>query len=119
MTDLPFGEVGDEDAALIHHEGDANLATHLAHDVADDRGEQQLTHLVLNRRDGLAFESFIIALELVHPVVLQKRVAHLTHDPLPVGVVGEHAIHAKQGSVRAMRKRGHGVMQDVLQSRPP
>ncbi len=119
VTDLTFGEVGDEDAALIHHEGDANLATHLAHDVADDGGEQQLTHLVLNRRDGLAFESFIVALELVHPVVLQKRIANLTHDPLPVGVVGEHAVYAEQRSVRTMRKRGHGVVQDELQTWPP
>jgi len=119
VTDLALGEVGYEDALVVHHERDAHLAAHLADDVADDGGEQELTHLVLYRRDGLAFESLIIALELIDPVVLQERIAHLAHDPMPVSVIGEHAVDAEQGSVLALCERGHGVVQDELQSRPP
>ena len=119
VTDLALSEVRDEDATLIHHEGDAHLAADLTDDVADDRGKEKLAHLVLYRRDGLAFEPLIVALELIHPVVLQKGIAHLADHPMPIGIVGQHPVHTKQGSVWALRERRHSVVQDELQARPP
>jgi hypothetical protein len=49
VADLALGQIGDEDAALVHDEGDAHLVAHLADDVADDGGEEQLAGLVLDR----------------------------------------------------------------------
>lgn len=119
VADLALGEVREEDAAFVHNKGDAHLAAHLADDVADDRGEKQLTGLVLDGRDGLAHEARLPALVFVLPEVAQEGILDLVHHPAAKGRVGEQAVEAEERGVRAMRQRGDGVVQDVFQPRPP
>ena len=119
MPDLALGEVREEDAALVHHKGDAHLAAHLADDVADDGGEEELTGLVLDGCDGLAHEARLPALVIVLPEVAQEGIVDLVHHPSAIGRVGEQAVQAEERGVRAMRQRGDGVVQDVFQPRPP
>ena len=94
MADLAFGEVGDEDALLIHDKGNAHFAAHLADNVAQGRGEEQLTDLVLDRGDGLALEAGIPAFVFVLPEVTEERIVHLSDHPVAVDGVGEQAVHA-------------------------
>lgn len=119
VADLAFGEVGDEDAPLIHDKGNAHFAAHLADNVAQGRGEEQLTDLVLDRGDGLALEAGIPAFVFVLPEVSEERIVHLLDHPTAVDRVGEQAIHTEQGGVGAMRQRGHSVVKDVFHPRPP
>lgn len=119
VADLALGEVGEEEAALVHDKGDADLAAHLADDVADDGGEEQLTGLVLDGRDGLAHEARLPALVFVLPEVAQEGIVDLVHHPAAIGRVGEQTVQAEERGVRAMRQRGDGVVQDVFQPRPP
>ncbi len=119
VADLAFGEIGDEDAPLVHDKGDAHLAAHLADDVAQDGGEQQLADFVLDRCDGLALEAGVPAFVFVLPEVAQERIVHLLDHPAAVDGIGEQAVHAEQGGVGAMRQRGNGIVQDVFHARPP
>lgn len=119
VADLAFGEVGDEDAAFVHDKGDAQLVAHLADDVADDRGEEQLACLVLDRGDGLTHKARLPALVFVLPEVAEEGIVDLVHHPAAVGSVGEQAIEAEERSVRAMCQRSDGVVQDVFETRPP
>ncbi len=119
VANLPFGEVGDEDAAFVHDKGNAHLVAHLTDDVADDWREEQLANFVLNRGDGLALEAGIPAFVFVLPEVAQERIVDLVHHPATVGRVGEQAVESEQGGVRAMRQRCDGVVQDVFEPWPP
>lgn len=119
VADLALGEVREEDAALVHDKGDAHLAANLADDVTDNRGEEQLTGLVLDRSDGLAHEARLPALVFVLPEVAEEGIVDLVHHPAAIGRVGEQTVEAEQRGVRAMRQRGDGVVQDVFQPRPP
>ena len=119
VADLAFSEVGDEDALLIHNKRYAHFAAHLADDVAQDGGEQQLTDFVLDRGDGFALEACIPAFVFVLPEVAQEGIVHLLDHPAPVDGISEQAVHSKQGCVGAMRQRGHGVVQDVFHAWPP
>lgn len=119
MADLAFGEVGDEDAALIHDKGDAHFAANLADDVADDGGEEQLTALVLNGGDGLAHEAWLPAFVFVLPEVAEEGIVDLVHHPAAIGCVGQQAVQPEEGGVRAVHERGNGVVQDVFEAWPP
>ncbi len=103
VADLALGEVGDEDATLVHDEGDAYLVAHLANDVADDWGEKELTGFVQNRSDGLALEASVPTLEFVLPKVAQKGVIHVVHNPATEYRIGEQAIEAEKCGVLTMR----------------
>lgn len=119
MADLAFGEIGDEDAAFVHDERDAHLVAHLADDVADDRGEEQLSGLVLDRSDGLAHKARLPALVFVLPEVAEEGIVDLVHHPSSISRVGEQAVEAKESGVRAMCQSSDGVVQDVFETRPP
>ena len=119
VADLALGEVGDEDAALVHDKGDAHFVAHLADDVADDGGEKQLADLVLDRGDGFAHEARLPALVFILPKVAQEGIIDLIDHPSTIGRVSEQAIESKKGGVRAMSQRGDGVVQDVFESWPP
>lgn len=119
MADLAFGKVGDEDAAFVHDKGDAHLVAHLADDVADDGGEEQLAGLVLDRGDGFAHEARLPAFVFVLPEVAQERIGDLVHHPAAIGRVGEKAVETEEGGVRTMSQRGDGVVQDVFEPWPP
>lgn len=119
MADLAFGEIGDEDAAFVHDERDAHLVAHLTDDVADDRGEEQLADLVLDRSYGFAHEARLPALVFVLPEVAQEGIVDLVNHPAAIGRVGEQAVEAEERGVRAMRQRCDGVVQDVFETRPP
>lgn len=119
VADLAFGQVGNEDAALIHDKRDAHLVAHLADDIADDRGEEQLAGLVLDRSDGFPLEAGIPAFVFVLPEVAEEGIVDLIHDPSAIGRVGEQSVESEQGGVRAMRQRGDGIVQDVFEPRPP
>lgn len=119
MADLALGEIGDEDAAFVHDKGDAHLVAHLADDVADDGGEEQLAGFVLDRGYGLAKEAGIPAFVFVLPEVAQEGIVDLIHHPAAIGRVGEQAVESEQGGVWAMRQSRDGVVQDVFEPRPP
>ena len=114
-----FREIGDENAASVHHKRDAHFRAHLAENVSDNGIEQELPQLVLNWRDGLALEARFVLLVFVRPERAHERVAHFAHDAAAVIGVGEHPVHAEQGSVRTIEKRGDGVVEDVFEARPP
>jgi phosphate-selective porin OprO/OprP len=46
-AEFSLGEIRDEDATRVHHEGDAHFGAHLAEDVADDGIEQELAELLM------------------------------------------------------------------------
>lgn len=119
VADLALGQVGDEDAAFVHDKGDAHLVAHLADDVADDGGEEQLPGFVLDRGDGLALEAGIPAFVFVLPEVAQEGIVDLVHHPSAIGRIGEQAVESEQGGVLAMRQSRDGVVQDVFEPRPP
>ena len=119
VADLALGEVREEDTAFVHDKGDTHLVAHLADDVADDGGEEELPGLVLDGRDGLAHEARLPALVFVLPEIAQEGIVDLVHHPAAIGRVGEQAIQAEERGVRAMRQRDDGVVQDVFQPRPP
>jgi hypothetical protein len=118
-AEAAFREVGNEDAFAVHHKRNAHLAPHLAENVAHHGIEQKLPELVLNRRDGLALKARVVALVFLRPKRAHERVAHMAHDSPPVGAIREEAVHAEQGSVRAIEQCGDGIVEDVFESRPP
>ena len=119
VADLALGEIGDEDASLVHDKGDAHLVAHLADDVADDGGEKQLADLVLDRGDGLAHEARLPALEFVLPEIAEEGIVDLVHHPSAIGSVGEQSVEAEESGIRAMRESRDGVVQDVFEPWPP
>lgn len=119
VADLALGEVGDEDPAFVHDKRYAHLVPHLADDVADDRGEEQLTGLVLDRSYGLTHEARLPALVFVLPEVAEEWIVDLIYHPLPISRVGEQAVESEESGVWAMRQRGDSIVQDVFESRPP
>lgn len=118
-AEFSFGKIGDEDAAGIHHEWDAHLGAHLAEDVANNRVQQKLADLVLDRSDGLALEPRIVSLKFVEPKLLHKWIAHFRHDSAAILRIGEHSVDAEQGSVRAIEEGGDGIVENVFEARTP
>lgn len=119
VADLALGQVGDEDAAFVHDKGDTHLIAHLADDVADDGGEEQLPGFVLDRGDGLALEAGIPAFVFVLPEVAKEGIVDLIYHPSAIGRVGEQAVESEKGGIGAMRQRGDGIVQDVFEPWPP
>ncbi len=119
VTELALGQVGDEQALVVHDEREAHPVPHLAENVPNDGIQQELPELVLDRRDGLPTEPVVVAAKLGGPVVADERVFHLAHHPRAVVVVGEQAIDAEQGHVLTVEKRRNGVVEDVFEPWPP
>lgn len=89
VANLALGQIGDEDPTFVHDKGDAHLVAHLADDVTDDGGEEQLTGFVLDGRDGLAHEARLPALEFVIPEIAKEGIVDLIHHPSAIGRIGE------------------------------
>src|ERR1017187_31096 len=66
-AELPLGKIGDEDSSVIHHEAGINLALHLSDNVSDVGRHNELTDLVLNRRNRFLQKFPLISVKLVHP----------------------------------------------------
>lgn len=119
MPELAFGQVGDEQPPVVHDERDVHPLPHLAKDVADDRVQEELAHLVLDRRDGLPPEPLVVALVLLGPERPDEGIFYLPDDLRAVRLVGQHPVDAEEGGVPAVQEGGHRVVQDVLQPRAP
>ena len=59
----------------------------------------------------------IIVPVFLRPIVADKRVFDLADHPGPIAFVGEHPVHAQQGSVLAVQQRGQRVVEDVFHDR--
>lgn len=114
-----FGEVGDENAGVVHDEWDADPVAHLPEDVANDGGGEQGTDFVLNRGDGFAHKTGIVASEFLFPELADEGVSDLLDDPTTIVGINEHPVHAEQGSVLAVEQSGDTVIEYVLHTRPP
>jgi len=57
MTKLSFGEVGDEQALMLHDERECSLWLSPGPGCCEPRIEQELTELVLDGSDGFSLES--------------------------------------------------------------
>src|SRR5258707_938832 len=66
-TDATLGEIGDQDAAVVHHEAGIDLRPDLADDVSDGGGHQQSPDLVLDRGDRFGHEAFVPSSEFLGP----------------------------------------------------
>jgi hypothetical protein len=104
VSHAAFGKVGDEDAAVVHREGDGDAVSDLPENVAEHRRLEQGPDLILDRRDGLPHEARVVVLELLFPKLLHKRVTYLLHDPAPVVGIDEHPVHSEQGGVVAVEE---------------
>ena len=119
VAKLALGEIGDEQPPGVNRKGDVHLAFHLAQNVADDGIQQELAELVLDGGDGFALKAGFIAGIFILPKGADERVFDLLDDPGAIFLVGEHSIDAQEGRVLAVEKGGHGIVQNVFQSRPP
>ena len=60
MAKLAFGQVGDEEPAIVHDKWNIHFFLDLAQNVTNDRIQKKLPKFVLDRRNGLAFEPLVI-----------------------------------------------------------
>ncbi len=114
-----LAEVGDEDAGVVHDEGDGDAVPHLAEDIADDGRLEQGTDFVLNRGDGFPHEAWIVGFELLLPELADEGIADLFDHPTAISRINEHPIDAEQGGVLAVEQGGDGVVEYVLHPWPP
>ena len=66
--------------------------------------------IFLNRCDGFTHEARVVAREFVRPKIADERIFDLPDDPRAIVGVGEHAIHAEQGSVLTVEQGDEGVV---------
>jgi hypothetical protein len=114
-----FGQIGDEQASVVHQELETDLALHLAENVADHRTEEKLADFVLDGRNRLPLEAGIVAGVFAFPEFPDEGVFDLPDYPGAVNIVREQPINAQQGSVRAFQQRRNRVVEDVFHPRPP
>ena len=119
MSKPAFGEIGDEEASVVHRERDAHLGFDLAQNVANHGIQEELADFVLDRGDGLTLETRVISGIFLRPKRPNERVFDLPDDPGPVRFVGEHPVDAQKRGVGTIQKRRHRVIQNVFKSRPP
>src|ERR1035437_6612501 len=119
MAETPFGEVCDEEPFIVHDEGNLHFRFDLAQNVADDRIQEKLAELVLNRCDGLTLEALVIPLILLRPKRPDERVFDLTDDLGTEVWIGQQPIDTQKGRVSAIQERRYGIVEDVFQARPP
>lgn len=119
FAEQSFGEIGDEDAGVIHDKADVDSAAHLAEDVADGGSHDQLTDLVLDRGNDFGQESAVIAGEFTQPEGPDHGVIDLLDHPLAVHRVGEHPLDRQKRDVVALLEGGKGSVQDVFHPRSP
>jgi len=118
FAEAALGEVGNKYAARIHHETQINFAPDLAYDVAHS-GRKELAEFVLNRRNRFPLKTGIVPGEFLRPKRTDKRVAHLSHNPGAIFVIGEHSVDAEQRGVLRLQQCSDGVAQNVFKSWPP
>lgn len=75
-----------KDPAVVHHESRRDLARHLAEDIAYRWCKKDLPHLVLDRRNGLGYNSQVLAFELVLPIFYKPGIFIAN---LAKGAIGE------------------------------
>lgn len=119
VADPAFGQVGHEDAPVVHEVREADLAPVLAENVPNDGIQQKLPQLVLNGRDGLAPESLVVSGVFALPKLPNEGVFDLPDHLGAVVVVREQPVDAQEGSAPAVQKGGNGVVEDVFHPRPP
>jgi hypothetical protein len=91
----------------------------LPQDVADVRRHQQLTDLVLNRRNRFLQEFFVIVFKFIDPKRPHHWVFDLLDHPRPIPGVRQHPLDAEQRHIFAIQKGGTSGVEDVFQTRPP
>jgi len=92
MPKTAFGEVCDEKPSVVHDERNAYFGFDLAQYIPDHRVQEELADFVLNRSDGLAFETFVVGLILFYPKRPYERIADLTNHFGAERRIGEHPI---------------------------
>jgi hypothetical protein len=119
VAETPLGEVGDEQAPVVHHERETQLASDLAQDVSHHWIQQELTELVLDRGNGLAFEPLVVAGVFLRPEGADERVFDLADDSFPEPVLSEQPVDGQERHVLAIEQTSDRVVQEVFKPRPP
>ena len=104
MAKLSFGQIGDEQPAIVHDEADIHFGLHLPQNVANHRVQKELADFVLDRRDGFPLETLVVILILLGPERPDERVFDLPNYFGPVCVICEQPIDAQKGGVPAVQK---------------
>ena len=65
MSHAAFGKVGDEDAAVVHREGDGDAISDLPENVAEHRRLKQCPDFILDWRNGLLHEAWVAVLVMI------------------------------------------------------
>src|ERR1035441_5489735 len=119
MAETPFGEVCDEEPFIVHDEGNLHVGLHLAQNVPNNRIQEKLTELVLNRCDGLALKALVIPLILFGPKRPDERVFDLTDHFGGEVWIGKQAVDAQKGCVPAIKECRYGVVEEIFQAWSP
>ena len=131
---LPLGQVGDEhaapvglgrrdirnqDAPVVHREGEIEFRRGLPEDVAQDGRGRDLPDLVEDGGRGLGLKALVVARVLLAPEPRDDRVGNARHDAPAKLVVGVEPRQVDERRPRTREQRGHAIEQKMLKPRPP
>ncbi len=119
LAELSLAQVHQDDLAAVHRMADIHFAVHLAHDIADERGREQLADLVLDGSYGLRAVFLGPAGEFVLPEAAHEVVLHVLHHFAAEVVVGEDPQDAEHRVALHFDEREQRIAQDVLHASAP
>src|SRR4026208_358802 len=116
-ADLALGEVGDQDAALVHEPADVDGRARLADDEPQAGRAEQHPDLVLYWRDDLDAKALVVPGELVLPVPPPDRTGAGLEEACAIAIVNEQAGKAQEGGAGSVEEEPEAIVEDVDEAR--
>jgi len=115
----PFGQVCDQDAAVLHREREIEARSDLAEDEPQVRRSGDLPDLIQDRRDRVGAQRLGVARKLLLPEAQRLGIADVRDDAVAEAVVGVEARQIDQSGVLARDERRDAVEKEVFEARSP
>src|SRR4051794_24717376 len=104
MTQSALRKIGNENAFIVHDEGNSHFGFDLPQNIPNYRVQKKLSKFVLNWSDSLALKARIVALVFFCPKGPDEWVFDLPNHSGAICIIGEEAVAPQQRCVSAIEK---------------